>query len=387
MGLFYDSISDELDQIDSSTFGGEGGEGAIVAPRAAGSLLVGPEEHPGLKTIIGADFGTDYDTNASVVKQVQASINAAGYSPLLTVDGAYGPATRAGVQWFQAKHGLAQDGIIGDGVLKALGIKPGAPVNWLTPIASPPIAGLAQPVVNAFPSFSIKYEGYTPYMYSDSKGYVTTGIGNLIDPIGSALGLPWKRPDGSLASQQEIIDAWNTVKQAYPGVQSTASQSLTSLRLDKDGIAKLVHGKMSANQGVLSSRYPGIAKLPADSQLALHSYSWAWGPAFSRVWGALGQQFDAAINAQPHPDFITAASVAQQASLHEESINPGIIARDAANMLMFQNAAKVIAGKGKTDTLSFPLDYVSRHPLRTAGIVTGVLLVVGIAIHTVFGKT
>lgn len=47
------------------------------------------------------------------VKQIQRSLNAWGASPQLTVDGDFGPATKAGVIAFQGKHSLTKDGIVG----------------------------------------------------------------------------------------------------------------------------------------------------------------------------------------------------------------------------------------------------------------------------------
>lgn len=67
-------------------------------------------------------FGADYDSDAATVARVQTLVNAAGYQPQLTVDGIYGPMTKAGVQWLQAQRGLTADGIIGDQTLQALGI-------------------------------------------------------------------------------------------------------------------------------------------------------------------------------------------------------------------------------------------------------------------------
>jgi peptidoglycan hydrolase-like protein with peptidoglycan-binding domain len=390
MSEFYDAILGDLDALDGGTGDGDGpsfgGEPPIVAPRASGSLV-----HYAKKT----GFHGEYDSNTDVIKQVQAAINAAGYTPALKVDGSPGPATAAGVKWVQSQKGLPVDGVINDATIKALGIKLAAgAANWLKPVAQPPIAGLAQPVVDNFPSFSTKFEGYTPYMYADSKGLVTTGIGNLIDPIGQALSLPWKNQDGSAATPDQITAAWNAVKSAYPGTQSTASQSLTTIRLDAEGIAELVHQKMAENQAYLAKKYPQMDAWPADAQMAHHSISWAWGPGFSKVWGALGSQFDAAVNATP-PDFVTAASVADRASKHEESINPGIVPRDAANQLMFTNAAKAVQGGGKgLEDLIFPLSYdsaissgrhalsaalavVKRHPVRTVGVIGGILAILG----------
>ena len=90
MGSFYDSIKGELDALES-----KGGH---------------------------SSFGADYDSNTAIVSQVQTAINKAGYQPPLTVDGAYGPKTKAGIQWIQEQKGLTADGIIGDQTLAALGI-------------------------------------------------------------------------------------------------------------------------------------------------------------------------------------------------------------------------------------------------------------------------
>lgn len=75
----------------------------------------------------------NYDSVASNVKAVQSAVNGAGYSPQLAVDGVYGPATKAGVIWFQGRHGLTQDGIIGDATMAAIGP---------TPPGSDPLAGM-----------------------------------------------------------------------------------------------------------------------------------------------------------------------------------------------------------------------------------------------------
>ena len=38
-------------------------------------------------------------------------------------------------------------------------------------------------VFAAFPGFITRFEGRLPFMYLDTKGLVTTGVGNLIDPL------------------------------------------------------------------------------------------------------------------------------------------------------------------------------------------------------------
>lgn len=336
MGEFWKSIETELEEIDRGIHGATfGGEAPAVTYRASGSALQGSalQGHPLFQR--RTHFGVDYDSNTDVVRQAQTAINALGYSPALSEDGAYGPMTQAGIQWAQGQKGLTQDGILGASTLQALGIAVPA-VQPLARTTAPAIDGLKPDVAAIFPAFSIKYEGNTPFMYTDSKGLVTTGIGNLIDPQGAAMGLPWKNSDGSAASQADIAAAWNTVKNAYPGVQSVASQSLTTIRLDPDGVAQLVDSKLASFVSVLRSEFSNFDSLPAAAQLALCSISWAWGPAFPKVWGTNGDAFIQAIQSN---DFASASNIMMTASAHEESINPGIVPRDAANRDLFAEAA------------------------------------------------
>jgi hypothetical protein len=50
-----------------------------------------------------------------------------------------------------------------------------------------------------FPILTAPLEGVCTWPYLDSRGLVTTGIGDLVDPIELALPLPWHRADGSPA--------------------------------------------------------------------------------------------------------------------------------------------------------------------------------------------
>jgi hypothetical protein len=180
---------------------------------------------------------------------------------------------------------------------------------------------------------------------------VTTGTGNLIDPVGAALVLPWKRQDGSLANQQEVIDAWSTVKNAYPGIQSTASQSLTSLRLDQAALDNLLFRTLANFNDYLKSKVPGYTSHPADAQLAHNSLAWAYGPG---VYGVLGQYGQRMLDAFANNDFATAADLLGPATAHEQSINPGIVPRIAATKQLFLNADAAVKKKANFDSLYFP---------------------------------
>jgi peptidoglycan hydrolase-like protein with peptidoglycan-binding domain len=349
-----------------------------------------------------ASFGTsDFGVNTNPkLSDVQARLNSMGASPPLKVDGLGGKLTTAAVVAFQRAHGLAPDGSLGPLTLNALGFHGATglasggtpPRGTFVPIKvsgpSSVIPGMRAVVVDNIPPLFSLWEGERlRYMYTDKYGLVTTGTGNLIDasrtpganPVGPALALPWKHPDGTLASQQEISDAWHVVKNAFPAVQSVNSQSLTTLRLDKADVDKLVLKQVAANHGALQSIFPGYTSWPSDAQMAAHSLSWAWGPGFAHVWdtlglGPLGTTFKSAVNKSP-PDFVTAASAAKQAGDHEVQVkgNTGMAPRNAAQDTMFANAAGVVAKGGDPNSFFYPEGFT----LVKAAVGGGALLILG----------
>ena len=294
------------------------------------------------------------------IAAIQRALNAKGYGPL-DVDGASGPLTQAAIKKFQAAHPpLAVDGVCGPMTLAALGLSPIVLKHPpLQAIAMGQVPGLWPATTDHFTAFTIAYEGKTPYPYTDSKGLVTTGIGNLIDDgsAGPMQALPWRHGvGGPLATSQEVGNAYDALKSAWPGVQSTACASLTDLRLDDAGIAAVVGKQLASNQNYLKGKYPGLPSWPADAQLAMHSLAWAWGPAFANVWTTVdGQGFVNAANAL-RPDFGAMAGMMKDASAHEETINAGIIPRDAATENLFNNANDVLAKNADRTKLYYPND-------------------------------
>lgn len=231
-------------------------------------------------------------------------------------------------------------------------------------------------VANAFFGFSTKFEGRISYMYTDSKGYVTTGIGNLIENIASAslspsaLALPWKHSNGALATSDEIEAEFSKMKAAWPKVQSVGCKSIATLFLDDSAINSLVQGQMQADAAQLAKSFPAYATMPADSQLGLHSMAWAMGAGFAPGF----PQFTKAVNAG---QFGTAAPLSQISSKG----NPGIIPRNVANALLFNNAQAVIDNGLDPSVLYYP-----GKPSPSGSIIpiiagAGALIIAAIAIY------
>jgi hypothetical protein len=202
-----------------------------------------------------------------------------------------------------------------------------------------------QAVLDAFVPFTAKFEGALSFMYLDVRGLVTTGIGNLIDPIGLATSLPWRRPDGSIATVSEIEDNWHLVKgradMASGGGVAFGRLAGNTLRLDQDGIDQVVALRFHENESILASQFPAYGSWPADAQLALHSLAWARGPAnfrggFPRLTAALLAR-----------DFRTAAT--------QSNLAGNTTGRNAADAALFNAAADVEAGSGSPDDLHVPI--------------------------------
>lgn len=211
----------------------------------------------------------------------------------------------------------------------------------------------------AFVPFTVAFEGgYITWMFPDVKGLVSTGFGLLLDPVAMALGMPWKRADGSLATREEIVADWANVKN-HPNAARLGHLSVKNvakLRLDNDGLFAAFQGKLNQNETVLRAGFPEWDEWGADAQLATLSMAWACGPAFysPKAGRNYWPKLTAALREK---DFRTAAV---ECFMNEEARNPGIIPRNSANRILYENAA-VALGTLDPDVLFYPVALDRAH--------------------------
>jgi hypothetical protein len=89
----------------------------------------------------GFSFGADHVGFGADYAAIQAKLNSLGASPPLTVDGAWGPMSKAALVKYQTAHGLTADGIPGPITLGSLGLSGGTPGASTTP------SGPSSPVI------------------------------------------------------------------------------------------------------------------------------------------------------------------------------------------------------------------------------------------------
>lgn len=205
---------------------------------------------------------------------------------------------------------------------------------------------MRQSVRSAFFDFTAKFEGVVAWPYCDVLGLVTVGVGNLIDPIDAAIGLPWiHESDGSTVAGYELIEAWNRVKndKSLAKLGHLAARHVTDIRLTAEGITELVHGKLDSNWEHLLRRFPNMEEWPADGQLMVASVAWAAGPD----WKA--PLFDGFARDM---DF---RGMAKQCWLNDAN-NPGLHPRNLANVKLATNAAQVIENDMDRGRLWYPVE-------------------------------
>jgi hypothetical protein len=209
-------------------------------------------------------------------------------------------------------------------------------------------------VQRQFSSFTERFEGHVDFMYLDVKGLVTIGRGNLIDPVDVAVSLPFvlKSDPATAATREQVAAEWASVKgrtdlKMRGGV---AFGAVTKLAITEETLTDLVSRKLSSNVATLKNSFPDFDTWPADAQLGVLSMAWAMGPAFSHMFPHFTQTCLGR-------DWVGAANNCKM----DETGNPGLKPRNAANVVLFGNAGCVDARGLDPQTLYFPRDLRSEQ--------------------------
>lgn len=194
-------------------------------------------------------------------------------------------------------------------------------------------------------AFNEPLEGKLRFMYADVLGLVTTGMGNLIDPIGAAIGLPWKSMQNTPAQKTAVLRAWNAVKNdpncARLGWVYAKTLPDNNLHLSDEDVDALIEDKLRGNDRQFASRFGDWERRPADAQLAVHSMGWAMGPAFWGKFPRFTKAFEAA-------DYNTCAAECRMQPEHGT-----LITRNRRNALCLLNAALAVDSGSDVSALTW----------------------------------
>lgn len=202
-------------------------------------------------------------------------------------------------------------------------------------------------VLLAFGTFSSPIEGVFRWMYLDKKKFPTTAIGYIINTVEMVTALPWRLPNGELAPKAQVIAEWRAL-QARPELadyraSSHVVEAATTVRLLDADVAAIVQSRLLAIEARMRHFFAGWGDFPADAQLGLLSLGWALGSDFETGYPKL-------THAANTGDWETCA---RECAISTQD-NPGIIARNAQNVLLFHNAHAVSELHLDPETLHWP---------------------------------
>lgn len=171
-------------------------------------------------------------------------------------------------------------------------------------------------------AWTAPFEGRYGIIYADKDGGATTGEGNLLPDVASALRLPWKRKvDNSLAARDQVTAEWNRVhgnmRLAKAGAEEAKRES--TIYISSADIDLLVLDRLTANDAIFARHIPTWSAWPWQAQMVRHSIGWAEGPSSPYP------KFEAAVARR---DWMTAI---KECEIPGEATNRGLIPRNKAD--------------------------------------------------------
>jgi GH24 family phage-related lysozyme (muramidase) len=176
-----------------------------------------------------------------------------------------------------------------------------------------------------------RFEGDVQFMYLDSLGFVTVGVGHLLATVDDAQNVSFVvRADGTSATPDQIAADYAAVKAMPANLDSSKYKSATQLALAQGVDDALLTVDLGKAEDQLRSAFANYDGFPAPVQAALIDMMYNMGPGHFNA--AKWPRLFAAINAG---DWATAA-----AQCDRPQVSP---ARNAEVAALFQQAATVAA--------------------------------------------
>ena len=139
------------------------------------------------------------------------------------------------------------------------------------------------------------FEGTVPWMYLDTRGFVTVGVGELLANADKAETLSFVDPDGEASTQDAILDEFNRVSALVPAKVAAFYRSPDSPVLPHATIDTLLMNHLNLFDGQLAGRFQNYASFPDLAKLGLLDMIYNLGQVglfqhFPHFMAAVGKQ-------------------------------------------------------------------------------------------------
>ena len=113
------------------------------------------------------------------------------------------------------------------------------------------------------------FEGTVPWMYLDTKGLVTVGVGEMLANAARAQSLSFVDPAGQPATEDAILAEFNRVSALAPAKAAGFYRSPNSPVLPHAAIDTLLMNHLNFFDGQLAGRFSGYPRFPDPAKLGL----------------------------------------------------------------------------------------------------------------------
>lgn len=207
---------------------------------------------------------------------------------------------------------------------------------------------IPQSILVAIVAINTPLEGSIAWLYKDSKGYPTIGVGLWMPDLDSFLRLPMIRKDTKVkASLSEKARDWSAVQRCGNG--SEAAAHVTELELSGPAITAICNAKLEENETHLRAALGGtLDVIPWDMRVCLHSLSYAMGSGFLIHF----PKFHAALL---RGDYLTDEEESDMPE-GEDGRNPNLHPRNVLDGLLCRNTAEVVKRGWESQRVYWPDD-------------------------------
>lgn len=113
------------------------------------------------------------------------------------------------------------------------------------------------------------FENSIPWMYLDTRGFVTVAAGQLLATAADACALRFQAPDVGLADLDSIIADWKRVKAMEPEHSPSFYHATTSPTMTAADMQELLRVRVKTFDEELAGWFPDWASFPDPAKLAL----------------------------------------------------------------------------------------------------------------------
>jgi GH24 family phage-related lysozyme (muramidase) len=123
------------------------------------------------------------------------------------------------------------------------------------------------------------FEGCVPWMYRDSVGKVTVGVGLMLPDAAAACGLPFQAAGGAAATAAQIEAEFARVEALALGKLPSFYRAAGSLELPEAVIDEKLSAVLTSFETTLRAKLTGYDALPDGVKMALLDMAYNLGPA------------------------------------------------------------------------------------------------------------